>query len=124
MLSYADSVDITVMRIKTMNQKYSKKQRQHLRELAADCHEIELEVAMEELYEQFQKWGGKGLNVFELNDLVHEFHNGVSRELYKRYVMTDPYFSVAYALNNNILNESSVDKEVLKLLGNMLIAEQ
>ena len=107
-----------------MNQKYSKKQRQHLRELAAECHEIELEVAMEELYEQFQKWGGKGLNVFELNDLVHEFHNGVSRELYKRYVMMDPYFSVAYALNNNILNENSVDKEVLKLLGNMLIAEQ
>ena len=107
-----------------MNQKFSKKQRHHLRELAAECHEFELEDALEELYEQFQKWGGKGLNVFELNDIVHEFHNGISRELYKRYVMMDPDFSVAYALNNNVLNESAVDKEVLKLLGNMLIANQ
>ena len=69
-----------------------------------------------------QKWGGKGIDVFELNERVHEFHNGISRELYKRYVMMDPDFSVAYALNNNILKESAVDKEVLKLLENMLIA--
>jgi len=101
-----------------------KKQRHHLRELATECHEFELKDALEELYEQFQKWAGKGLNVFELNDIVHEFHNRISRELYKRYVMMDPDFSVAYALNNNILKESAVDEEVLKLLGNMLKSEK
>lgn len=107
-----------------MNKIYSKKQKRYLRDLAAECHEFELEDALEELYEEFQKWGGKSINVFELNDRIHEFHNGISRELYKRYVMMDADFSVAYALNNNILDEETVDEEILKLLGNMLITNQ
>ena len=75
--------------------KLSKKQRRRLRQLAAKCHERELDNAMTELYEEFQKWGGDRISVFELNDKVHEFHDGVSRELYKRYVMINSEISVA-----------------------------
>jgi len=100
-----------------MSNLFSKKQKHHLRVLAEECHQYELEEAMEELYEDFQKWGSKGISVFDLNDRLHEFHDGISRELYKRYVMLNPEFGVAYALNNGFLSEDEVGKDLVKLLG-------
>ncbi len=98
-----------------MKNELTKKQRSQLRRLAAECHERELEEAMTDLYEQFQKWGGKGISVFELNDRIHEFHDGISRDLYKRYVMGDPYISVDCALRNGILGEPEVNEDLLNV---------
>lgn len=104
-----------------MSNIFSKKQKYHLRVLAEQCHQDELEEAMGELYEDFQKWGGKDISVFDLNDRLHEFHDGISRELYKRYVMLDPEFSVAYALNNGLLSEDEIGEDLVKLLGKKVI---
>lgn len=100
-----------------MSMEFTKAEKRMLRELAAECHESELDEAMTELYEEFQKWGGDRISVFDLNDRIHQFHDGISRELYKRYVLLDPALSVRYALESGIIDGSHVDESIRKKLG-------
>jgi len=75
---------------------------------------------MNKLYEQFQRWRGDDISVFELNDKLHQFHNGIARELYKRYVIMDPDFGVAHALNHGILGVEEVREDLVNALGNLV----
>jgi hypothetical protein len=95
---------------------FTQLQRHRLRDLAADAHATELSDAMLELFEDFQRWGGEEIGVFDLNDRIHEFHDGVSRDLYKRYVMMNSEFSVSYALAHGILSEEEVGEDLVKAL--------
>jgi hypothetical protein len=100
-----------------MSAEMTKGEKRKLRELAAECHERELADAMTDLYEEFEKWGSDVISVFELNDRIHKFHDGVSRDLYKRYVLFDPALAVLYALEHGIIGEDSVGESILKKLG-------
>jgi len=106
-----------------MATRFTKRQRQKLRILAEESHHRELSEAMMELYEDFQKWGGDRISAFELNHRIHEFHDGISRELYSRYVLLDPEFGVAHALNQGILAAKEVGESLVKALGNMVDTE-
>jgi hypothetical protein len=72
---------------------------------------------MGELREGFQRWSGREDGVFELNDLVHEFHNGTSRELYTRYVTAPAEFAVIDALRQGILRLEEVGEELVVAIG-------
>lgn len=87
-----------------------------MHQLAAEAHEQELEEALTELYDKFCTWGGKGMSAFDLNDKIHEFHDGISRELYKTYVMSLPEIAVAVGLSRRAINPSSVDEGLIKKL--------
>ncbi|MGZ5228103.1 MAG: hypothetical protein ACXWCS_28435, partial [Burkholderiales bacterium] len=65
--------------------KITKRDRARLRQLAGQAWEAELENELEVLFEHFTTWAENGLTAFELSDLIHEFHNGISRDLYARY---------------------------------------
>jgi hypothetical protein len=95
----------------------TKYQRQRVRELAADAHARELTEALTDLYEEFQRWGGDEISVFDLNDLVHEFHNGISRELHKRYAMGSFELGVIYALRHGVLGVEEVGRDLISALG-------
>ena len=92
-------------------------QRRRVRELAADAHARELSAALTDLYEEFQRWGGDEISVFDLNDLVHEFHDGVSRELHKRYAMAPAELGVIFALRHGVLGVEEVGPELVAALG-------
>ena len=47
---------------------------------------------------------------FDLNDKIHEFHNGISRELYKTYVLFEPELAVVVGLFRKIINPDELDK--------------
>lgn len=85
-----------------------------MRQLAAEAHEQELEEALTELYEEFCTWGDKGMSAFDLNDKIHKFHDGISRELYKTYVMSPPEIAFAVGLSRRAINPSSVDEGLVK----------
>ena len=68
-----------------MPTQYTRKEISLLRQLAQEAWEAELTRELEELFETFCKWADKGVSAFDLSDQIHEFHNGVSRELYNRY---------------------------------------
>lgn len=49
------------------------------------AYERELSMATEELASRFARWRAGEIDVFELNEFIHESHNDASRDLYKIY---------------------------------------
>jgi hypothetical protein len=95
---------------------FSKAQRREIRRLAGMAHERELDAAAAELQLEFERWRRKEIDVFVLNDHIHKFHDGVSRDLYKRYAMGDAEWSVASAVARDVLKESEIDCSILETL--------
>ena len=96
--------------------KFTKRDRARLRQLAGQAWEAELENELEALFEHFTTWAENGLNAFKLSDLIHEFHNGMSRDLYARYTTLPPTITVPRAVALGILGEGDIDPELLKKL--------
>ena len=62
---------------------YPKSVRRELNALATTAYERELDSALEDLYLSFEKWKTKQIDCFELNQLIHEFHQSVKRIIFK-----------------------------------------
>lgn len=95
---------------------FTKAQRREIRRLAGLAHERELGVAAGRLQAEFERWRRGEFDVFVLNDHIHKFHDGVSRDLFKRYCMGDEEWSVASAIDREVLKESEVDRPILEAL--------
>ncbi len=89
----------------------AKKEKRYFRDMAALAHERELSAELKELQSKFELWNKGKIDSFELNQEIHEFHDGTSRDLYKRYAMGDIYPAVAYAIANGTITESEINKE-------------
>jgi hypothetical protein len=65
------------------------------------------------------------LSPFEVNDCVHQFHNGISRELFNMYSASDPWFAVCRAHYDGVLtDEDFVNASDRVRAGMRLFAEQ
>ena len=91
----------------------TKAQKRELRRLAALAHERDLAAAAGALEQQFNLWRQGRLDVFALNEEIHKYHNGISRELYKRYVLGEPEMALAFAVQRGLVLEKEVTPEVL-----------
>jgi len=72
-----------------------------LQELSGKAYQRDLDIALSDLYKQFEAWRQGKVDCWDLNGLIYKFHDGISRDLYKSYVMLgNSYngFLVAYAL--------------------------
>jgi hypothetical protein len=92
--------------------KRSKAKQRKVRELVALAHERELTMELENLLQQFHRWKNNGIDAFELNEIIHEFHNGISRTLYNRYTGRDAAIGVAFAFTRDILSREEIGEEV------------
>ena len=99
---------------------FSKAQRREIRRLAGLAHEGELGTAAGQLQSEFERWRRGEIDVFALNDYIHRFHDGVSRELYKRYTMAEAEWSVASAIAREVLKESEIDPSILERLHSLI----
>ena len=97
-------------------QRFTKRERAQLRELAGTAWEAELEAELEELFEAFLKWADDGMDAFDLSERIHQFHNGISRELYGRYTTLDPEITVPRAVALGILGEGELGEALLEKL--------
>ena len=95
-----------------MSRKMSRKLEKTLRQFAGVAYERELSIATRALQEQFMRWENKEIDIFELNEKIHEFHNGISRKLHSRYVGMDAAFGVASGLHHGILSREKVGEDV------------
>ena len=87
----------------------SKAARKAIREAAGLAYQRELSAALDDLASEFANWKSEEINAFELSDLIHEFHQGISRELFKRYDGTSvPDFAVAEAVLRGSIKESEI----------------
>ncbi len=102
--------------------KLSKRETAALHELASEAWESELHDALEALFEDFCRWADDGYSSFELSERIHEFHDGASRELYKRHAGLPPFVAVARAIAEGTIDESALPPELLEKLADEIEA--
>jgi hypothetical protein len=100
----------------------TRKEKALLRQLAGQAWESELSQELEALFKAFGRWANKELSAFELSDQIHEFHNGVSRDLYSRYTGSNPLPVVCGAIAVGILSEESLGPSLKEKLGPVIQA--
>jgi hypothetical protein len=96
--------------------KYTKSQKKKLRELAGIANERELDQELEKLYRHFESWRKKEISCFELSDLIHTFHQGASREIWKIYTSSDPDTAVSRAVALGLLKKEEIPENLLDIL--------
>ena len=87
---------------------YPKPIRKQLGELAGLAHQRELNRELGKLASDFDKWRDEKIDCFELNELIHKFHNGISRDLWNKYDLRHAGLSVAMAIVKNIIKKEEV----------------
>ncbi len=107
-----------------MAAEYTRNEKAILRQLASEAWESELTGELGKLFESFCTWADKGISAFDLSDQIHEFHNGVSRELYKRYTALPPEIAVARAVVLGIFSEESINPSLLEKLRPLIEAHR
>jgi hypothetical protein len=92
----------------------STKRLKHLaRETAVVAHEAELRQALRPLAEAFGQWERREIDSFDLNDLIHRFHQGPARDLYLRYTSGFNEMAIASAIVSGALARDAVPAELL-----------
>jgi hypothetical protein len=99
---------------------YPKQVKKHLRELVGLAYEAELKLALTQLAEQFDAWRENKISSGKLSDLIHEYHQGPSRELFNLYDNAPIDILVASAVARGLLKEEDVPAEVLLHIQNAL----
>ncbi len=89
----------------------TKRQRKHIREMAGVAYEREMGAALDKLLASFQKWKRGGISLFDLDEDIHQYHNGTARELYKQYATGDPDMAVMFALAKGILKIEELNED-------------
>lgn len=89
----------------------TKKQRKHIREMASIAYEREMAAALDNLLASFQKWKQGEKTPFDLDEIIHQYHNGAARELYKQYATGDPDMAVLLALSRGILRIEDLSED-------------
>jgi hypothetical protein len=101
---------------------YPKQIKRQLRELNEKAHENELNQELAKLALEFEAWKQGRISGDELNDLIHAFHHGPSRELFNRYTLRgNEHFAVAGAVVQGILRKEDIPDEVWPYLQDLII---
>ena len=98
----------------------SKAQLREVRRLGGIAYERELNNAASDLQAQFESWRKGEIDVFALNEQIHKYHNGISRDLYKQYTMGEPTWNLAAAINQNVIKEAEVDSRILENIRSLI----
>jgi len=63
----------------------TKSQQRRLRKLAGEVYEAEIAEALASLETDFKEWRRGQILPSELNDRIHDYHQEISREIWKQY---------------------------------------
>jgi hypothetical protein len=94
------------------NTEKSKRIRRTIRELVVKGYERELSHSLSELEAHFKAWRDGTISCFRLNELIHEHHDGVSRDLWKKYAFK-PEAILPGLVAYGVILESEVPGDVL-----------
>jgi hypothetical protein len=99
----------------------SKKIRRQLRELLSTAYARELNNYLHELALNFDQWRDNKITCWELSDLIHQFHNGISRELYNVYSHNGhDIVLISRAVAQKLIQLDEVPSEVREVVVNCL----
>ena len=91
-----------------------------VREWAGVAHDRDLRKALGEVRVQFWRWERGDISSFELNEFVHQFHDGKSREIWKRYATNHLEPAVASAVAAGILRREELPTELLQHIAGLI----
>jgi len=98
----------------------SKRLKRLVREWAAVAHDRELSKALLELHAHFDRWKRGEITAWDLNDLIHRFHDGASREIWKTYATNRLEPAVAIAVATDVLRREELPPELLQHLAGLV----
>ena len=84
------------------------------RQLVGQAYQREQEKALGSLRREFDRWKSGEIDCWDLTDLIHRFHNGESRDLYKIYEMGDIKIALARAIALDIIDADEVPADLLE----------
>ena len=83
-----------------------------MREFYGKAYDRELSAALSELEATFKAWRSGDIDAFELDNAVHEHHNGVSRSLWAKYGLK-PEMMLPALVVQGVISESELPEELL-----------
>jgi uncharacterized membrane protein YebE (DUF533 family) len=99
-----------------MKPELTKSQRRRIRELAGMAYDRELSRALTGLEEQFKRWHSGEITAHDVDDQIHQFHQGPHRRLFTTYTGGTVEFAVAAAIANGIISEAEAGAEMIEIL--------
>ena len=91
-----------------------------VREWAAVAHDRELGQILLDLKTQFDRWQRGEITAADLNDLIHQFHQGTSREIWKKYATNHLEPAIGCAVAARILRREELPPELLTHVASLI----
>lgn len=60
------------------------------------------------------------MSTADLDAAVHEYHNGIAREIWKRFSTTDPTMPLSHAVATGVVAKESLPPEVVEHIASMV----
>jgi hypothetical protein len=99
-----------------MKRDLTKSQRRRIRELAGIAYDRELSRELTDLEGEFGRWRSGAIDAHDLDEKIHQFHQGPNRRLFTMYTGDAVEFAVAAAIANGIISEAEAGSEMLEIL--------
>jgi len=99
---------------------FNRKDRKLLRHWAGIAWDRELGAELEELGAAIEKWKAGELSAHDVSAVIHQFHDGAARDLYRFYTHASPESAIAQAIVNGIIEASELPAELLATLAPLI----
>ena len=87
----------------------TKSERSAVRRLAEIAWERELRGEILGIGESIQEMKDAGTSPHDVNEVIHRFHDGPSRDLYSRYSSNSPWSAVCQAYADGVLTDGDIE---------------
>ncbi len=93
----------------------TKKTQKRLRELLGLAYSRELDRYLLDLSKKFDDWKEGKIDCWHLNDQIHEFHNGISKDLFNAYNNKSVHatYMISRALVKKLLQKEDIPIEAM-----------
>ena len=85
-----------------------KADKRKVRQLAGIAWERELRQELRKIAAAIEEMENGALSPFDVNDSIHDFHDGASRDLYRQYADALPWLGVSRAYCDRVLTDEDL----------------
>lgn len=97
-----------------------KKLKKELRQHAERAWEAEMRAALSDLAAKFGDWHAGTMSSADLNAAIHTYHNGIAREIWKRFSSNDARMPLAHAVALGLIEEATLSPEVREHIASLV----
>lgn len=98
----------------------SKALKKELRQHADRAWEAEMRAALGALAAKFDHWRAGSMSSADLDAAIHEYHDGVAREIWKRFSTNKREMPLAHAVAVGLIDEATLPLEVREHIASMV----